>query len=256
MVRCGPFTGHRTAGLGHLDLSAAGQNLLAAAGTYTYNGPWAWRTWFRQSSAHNTVTVDGHGQALSHRSFRFLVTPREMRGTLQPLGDAVRIDVSHRSFRFLDGGLRHRRIVHAVHGRFYLVIDLLDGRGRHEFAQHWHFEPGPLELDDRGAAARPLGPDRRFVVIPMARPGLNWSLIEGSTDPIQGWRSPSFGRKEPAPCLTYCWSDACPTRMVTLLAVASAGDAPSLTAVEGGSGRPATVLRVEVGGAEYLIECS
>jgi hypothetical protein len=44
--------------------------------------------------------------------------------------------------------------------------------------------------------------------------------------------------------------------MVTLLAVASAGDAPSLTAVEGGSGRPATVLRVEVGGAEYLIECS
>lgn len=252
LVHCGPFTGHRMGHLGHLELSVQGQNVLGGTGTYTYNGPWEWRTYFRQSSAHNTVTVDGHGQALSHRSFRFLFEPRDIRGGIEPSGDAERIDVSHRSFRFL-GGIRHRRIVHFRHGGFYLVIDLLTGKGEHYFSQHWHFECGPIDVDDRGRATLALASGRRFVVVPLARPDLSWSLVEGSTDPIQGWRSRRFGRREPAPCLTYQWRDACPSVMATLLAVASTGDEPALAADAPTGGKAQQAFRVTVAGDEHRV---
>ena len=201
-------------------------------GTYTYNGDWNWRTYFRSSRARNTVTVDGHSQALAHRSFRFLFHPDRMESGARLSDGIVVMDCRHRSYRFL-GGIVHRRRVVIVPGRFLLVVDVLEGRGRHAFGQHWHFDPAvDVSVGEDGVArAVPRGGEGVWFV-PLAREGLVADLVSGRENPIQGWTSRGFGRKIAAPCLTYAWQDALPTvqAMAVVADRMAGGTAPAVRA--------------------------
>ena len=217
LLKCAPFTGHCEADLGHVDLSIGGKPVLVDAGTYTYNGPWEWRTYFRGTSAHNTVSVDGRSQALAHRSFRFLFHPDRMESGARLSDGIVVMDCRHRSYRFL-GGIVHRRRVVIVPGRFMLVVDVLEGRGRHAFGQHWHFDPAvDVSVGEDGVArAVPRGGEGVWF-IPLARVGLVADLVSGRENPIQGWTTRGFGTRLPAPCVTYRWRDEMPTAQATAI---------------------------------------
>jgi hypothetical protein len=65
---CGP---HGQANCGHahsdalaFELAANGRTLLVDPGTYTYTGSAELRDWFRDSSAHNTLTIDGRSASI------------------------------------------------------------------------------------------------------------------------------------------------------------------------------------------------
>jgi hypothetical protein len=226
MLKCAPFTGHCEADLGHVDLAVGGRNLLVDGGTWTYNGPWEWRTYFRSTRAHNTVSVDGKSQALAHRSFRFLFHPDQIASCACPAGDAYLVDCEHRSYRFL-GGIRHRRIVIIVAARYWVVVDCLSGRAgeEHEFGQHWHFDPAAdvsLQPDTLTIRAVPPGGEPVWFV-PASGHGLTAELVVGQEHPIQGWTSRGFGTRLPAPCVTYRWRGRLPS--VQAVAVVRAEDA-------------------------------
>jgi len=199
-IKNGPFESHTHADLLNVELSAFGRPLLVDPGTYTYNGPWAWRTYFRSTKAHNTVMVDGEGQALAHRVFRWLFPPtgRTLAWHTSPSSPIDYYEGDHNGFRRLSGRPVHRRALWAVRGEYWLVLDTLLGKGRHDLELRLHFDPSldVVEQDGQFVATGRGGVGAR--VIACSPTSLNTRIVRGQEDPIEGWHSPGYGRKMPS----------------------------------------------------------
>ena len=77
MLDCGPLGYLGIAAHGHADalaltLSVAGEQCLVDPGTYSYWQEPKWRDYFRGTSAHNTVRIDGLDQSVSGGRFMWL----------------------------------------------------------------------------------------------------------------------------------------------------------------------------------------
>ncbi len=239
VVRNGPFDSHTHADLLNVELAAFGQPILVDPGTYTYNGPWAWRTYFRSGRAHNALLVDGQTQTCAHRLFRWLFPPTGR--TLAWHSDET-IDYyegEHDGFRRLPGRPVHRRVVLSVRGEYWLVLDGLLGTGSHDVELRLNFAPNiDVAVEDRCLVV--AGPnDVGTTVATWSQTPLTVETARGQEDPIAGWFSPGYGRKTPATTVRLTTSGSLPTwiawvvepyrhtRPKTVLGLAEAPDAES-----------------------------
>ncbi|MBU0638638.1 MAG: heparinase II/III family protein [Planctomycetes bacterium] len=197
--------------------SAGGKDWLVDRGTFTYNGEWLWRTYFRGSRAHNVVVVDGLGQALAHRAFRWLKAPRQQMykyHATEHFGYAA----GATEFRHLSPSLRHARSVLVVPGRYVLVLDALASARPHGYELLWHVAPGhTVRLADDGAAYTLDDEGANLWIHAAGTSDLHPVVVSGATDPPQGWHSRTYGHKEPAPTLVYRTDAVGPLFLATLL---------------------------------------
>ena len=208
-------------GHGHLDtlslvLWAGGQPLLVDPGTFTYTGDLEWRRAFRGTAAHNTLRVDGAEQAE-------MTGPWTLDNRCQPTlhrwlveDERVLFDGSHSGFERLPGRPRHRRQILLVRGRGWLIVDLIEGRGRHVIERFWHFAPGELVLGTNEA---------RFggtsLVWP-SDPTLESHIVIGDPNSRLGWISPRYGQRQPAPVLVQRIEADLPLRLPLAIGVTPA----------------------------------
>jgi hypothetical protein len=108
----------------------------------------------------------------------------------------------------------HRRQVYFDKKRsFYIVRDLLTGRGRHTFDLYFHFAPLPVDVwpDADSLAVRTLCPDgANLTLVPLKADGLSVRVFED-------WVSPSYGRKLAAPVACFSKEESVPTEFITVL---------------------------------------
>lgn len=141
----GPF-GFGGAGHSHADsLSFTLENrdgsILVDPGTYSYIGDPEERKWFRGTSAHNTVSIDGQDQALASTPFRWGMKPqvRLVDWGHNPtaawlLAECAYIDFRHTRKLLLRGGT-------------LLILDEITGPpGQHSVWQWWHWGTHRLPL--------------------------------------------------------------------------------------------------------------
>jgi hypothetical protein len=100
--------------------------------------------------------------------------------------------------------VRHTRALMYVRGAFWIVVDRIETDRPREIAALWHFHPDcTVELDGREAATTDPGAgDLR--IVPLG--GMDWrvALVSGRETPdIQGWYSPHYNLKAPAPTAVY-----------------------------------------------------
>lgn len=139
----GAFTG----GHGHADalsvqLALDGQDWVVDAGTYGYNRDAAQRDYFRGTAAHNTLQVDGLSQADPAGPFSWRSLPN-VQTELWEMGESFDLFAgSHSGYFRLPQPVVHRRWVFGLKSRFWLVLDLAIGEGRHQLELFWHFAPG------------------------------------------------------------------------------------------------------------------
>src|SRR5437899_1125149 len=78
-----------------------------------------------------------------------------------------------------------------------------------------------------------------LLIRPFATVPLTQEIHEGAVSPIQGWASPGFGLRQPAPAVTYSASTRLPLRILTLLlpTVDPAGVPPAVALLLDGAGR-------------------
>lgn len=198
--------GAGTAGHSHSDtlsmvVRAGEEEILIDPGTYTYVGDARWRNWFRGSSAHNTIRVNGRDQAIPVNAFRWAEPPevKVLAWEITPEQD------------YFDGvcrycGFEHRRrVVFLKESLVMLVLDDVQGPpGEHLVEQFWHFALPPQKVTDR-----------RYRIGRQSR--IWFSVAEGGqVDVAEGgehdWRSHALGQKEPAPVLRVHDTCALPVR--------------------------------------------
>ncbi len=112
----GPLGYNRIAAHGHADLlaltvSIAGRAFLVDSGTYCYNTAPDLRRYFRSTTAHNTLMVDGQSQSVYGGSFLWLRDADAKVERLELGEDVDRVVASHNGYRRLHCPARHRRAV-------------------------------------------------------------------------------------------------------------------------------------------------
>jgi len=218
----GPLGCHVSGGHGHADLlgiqcAVFGEPYLVDTGTYGYTGDARWRDYFRGSFAHCTLTVDGLSQAITAGPFKWHQRPsaRLRRWVSNEAFDLA--DADHDAYRCLPDPVTHRRRVFFAKPRYWMVVDELDGRVEHGIELRFQLAPMEVKLDSHDWALTRTAGGFKCLIAVFATAPLKAELAEGRLDPIQGWISPDYGRREPAPMLTYSAVTRLPLRIVTLL---------------------------------------
>jgi len=249
IVDIGPLGCPVSSGHGHADLlsiqcSIFGEPCLVDAGNYCYTTESEWRDFFRGSAAHNTVTIDGHSQSEPAGPFGWRRRPRVRLREWHSTPELDFVDADHNAFGVGGDTLVHRRRVLFVKPRYWIVVDDLIGTSRHQVNLTFQFAPMQVTLGpNRWARAQTPG-GRALWVGPFTSAALRTTLKSGEMHPIRGWIATDYGRRQPAPMLTYSSNAALPWRVLTLLLPDGEGLAspPAVRVIYDNQGLPSGLL--------------
>jgi hypothetical protein len=188
---------------GHADalsftLSAGGREMLIDPGTYSYHCPMPWREYFRGTSAHNTIRIDGEEQSVSGGRFLWLrhANARVVEWTLN--GNSDRLIATHDGYtRLRDPVQCSREWVFSRATRLLSVIDLISCKRNHAFEMFWHF---CTDCEVSINANRALARNGNVSLVLEWPNGLVGRLARGESEPPLGWSSLSYDIKRP--CFT------------------------------------------------------
>jgi hypothetical protein len=208
----GPGYAHGHADALSVILRTGDEEVLIDPGTFAYSGEPEWRTYFRGTSAHNTVTVDGLDQAVQETAFQWS-SPYDARlvaSKTLPDGSTVLIAV-HDGYRKRTGVLHWRGIFHRRPG-LWVVVDESTGTGNHMLELNWHFGCRTHQEEDGYL----LSGER--VRLHLRAEGGTSRILRGSQDPVAGWRSGFYGSKDPIDTLRVTYRGPLPHLFVTTVA--------------------------------------
>jgi hypothetical protein len=218
----GPLGCPVSAGHGHADLlsiqcAVAGKACLVDAGNYCYTSESRWRDYFRSTAAHNTVMIDGQGQADPAGPFGWRVRPHVLLREWRSNPELDYLDAEHDAYGHLDDPVVHRRRLLFVKPRYWIVVDDLVGAATHQVDLVFQFAPIFVTLGPEPWARARTPSGSVLWVAPFGSVPLRATLRSGDGEPIRGWIAPDYGQREPAPALLYTTTTALPMRILTLL---------------------------------------
>jgi Heparinase II/III-like protein/Heparinase II/III N-terminus len=120
-------------------LKRRGATVLTDAGTYVYHTEDRWRRFFRGTSAHNTVGVDGRDQAEYAGPFLWSTHADASLEVVLDEPGLFETRGRHFGYRRLPDPVDHERMVSYRQGLGYSVIDRLEGHAPHVFELYWNF---------------------------------------------------------------------------------------------------------------------
>lgn len=201
VVDAGPLGYLSIAAHGHADalslvLSVGGVPFLIDPGTYAYHTQKKWRDYFRGTSAHNTVRVDGQDQSVIGGNFLWLQKAEAQCECWETNATRDRFVGSHDGYRRLADKLVHRReIVFDKVARQVTVVDTLECKARHMIELFWHFAPS-CEVHFEGETVHAAAAGHHLSMVFSGHP-CSASLVCGDDDLPLGWHSQSFDEREP-----------------------------------------------------------
>lgn len=204
----GPLGYQRIAAHGHADalaftLSAGGLEFMIDPGTYAYHTQGAWRRYFRGTSAHNTLRVDGEDQSQPGGNFMWL---RKAVAGCSHWHASPEMDVFegwHDGYQRLDDPVLHKRRINLDKlARRVVIEDMLQMAGAHDIELFFHCsESCRVDVVPGGYAL--TRQNRTIVLLPPQRQGSVSDIYCGSDAPISGWISRRFDEKQPAPTISW-----------------------------------------------------
>ena len=211
---------------GHADalsftLSVGGIEMLVDPGTYAYHTEGDWRAYFRGTSAHNTLRVDGTDQSRPGGNFMWLRKARAACSAWRSDAQEDVLEGAHDGYRALrDPVIHQRRITLDKQARRVVVEDRVEMAAGHEVELFFHAHEdcavreiwGGVELERGGVCVR--------IALPPGIPA-ELQVLRGSVSPIAGWVSRRFDRKVPSPTVVWKARLAKTTVLRTLLEIES-----------------------------------
>ena len=184
--KCGPAgEWHNQIDNGTFELYAYGRNLMVDSGCYLYGSSspdeQRWRTWFRSTKAHQTLTLDNRDADREPTHVLWCETD-----------NLTALAVENQSYR----GLNHRRTMLFVDNRYFLCHDEAIGTDAGDVRAHFQFAQGEFELNGSTAQTRfPTGANLLVKTFPQGR--------AIATEREEGWISFEINVKEIRPAWSW-----------------------------------------------------
>ncbi len=243
MFDCGPLGdgGHGHYDLLNVEIAGGGRPLIVDPGRYTYDeGMPNWRQWFKGTTAHNTVCVDGLDQTPYRRGKpkKQIAQGRFVRRLSAPGLDVLCGEVVSPVYEAV-----HKREIVFVADEYWLIADRLHGQYPHHYNLRYHLTP---EAWNRTIIT--VGADNTVV----RAPGVALVFPQGVAVSLEpGWVSLTYGEKLPAPIVSVVSEGKANTEFLTLIIPLNEGEpVPSLhlvTPLESSSARVVEVTGVGPG---------
>ncbi len=205
------------------ELYAFGHPLLVESGTFTYVNN-RWRRFFRSSFAHNTIVVDGKSQMRYRLQREWVNDPPVKLPNAWVTNDKLDYIASSYDRGYgnikedVEEGIVHKRHLLFVKPDYWILWDVVRGVSRHDVRQFFHF-PADAEIEiDGGNVLRVAYGGRLSLVQTILSPlGCEVNIHSGEETPIQGWVSPKYGVKQPAPAVEVVSDGNLPAVFVEVL---------------------------------------
>jgi hypothetical protein len=216
-----PSGGHGHADALSITMFSNGHDFIIDPGTSVYNAAPNWRKFFRSTSAHNTVVVDGMSQSKPGHTFAWKTKANVRLRQQIALSELDYVDAEHDGFTAATG-ITHRRRLVFVRPNYWILLDDLCGRGEHDISFLYHFAAE--------AKLAILGDEKRGDVdcrASIGAAGLQLMMygsdatraeaVCGEKSPIQGWASLRYGDRHPSPVLKASMTGPAPVSMMSFL---------------------------------------
>lgn len=205
---CGPLGFESIAAHGHADslsftLDAYGKEFLIDPGTYTYIADDPFRNYFRSTSAHNTVVIDGQDQSEIAGPFIWKHKARSFIKNFEDNGDIVRVTGWHDGYEALDDPVVHERSLSLSKEKGSLLVeDIFRCDGSHEVTLNFHFSRSCsiTRTSERNYQINNGNKSIELCVDGM----LTDTLILGDNDTLSGWSSDKYDQKFSIYTLSCC----------------------------------------------------
>jgi len=183
VLKCGPDGGgHSQPDNGTFTLSAGGRTLMPDAGSYIYSGNPEGRRWFRQTSIHQTLTLDGKNTKYAPKLLKW-----------QP-GETLDVLVVENAGY---DSLTHRRSVFFVDKKYFVIVDEAIGTAIGDVDIHFQLAPGQAIFSQDQLSVRSDFKEGWNVMV-RTNPQKGLELTEE-----EGWVSFVYTKKEPRPAFRY-----------------------------------------------------
>lgn len=234
LVDCGEV-GAMSGAHGHADalsIEAAvlGKTTLIDPGTFSYHESREMRDLFRETAAHNTITIDdvSSSQPGGVFSWRERATTTWHSAICEPRFDYFSGSVN--GFSSIDGGAVHKREILFLRGDYMIIRDEVEARGNHAYELNFHYNVGI----SAGTSADSLSAGNGEHRVCVFADGGRWQQNES-------WVSSEYGRKTNAPLLRYITAGHGKQEFFTFILSTGRG------------GANASVQEVEIGGGRAFI---
>ena len=191
----------RSAAHGHADalsfvLAVNGEDILIDPAIYTYNGEQEWESYFRCTSAHNTIKIDGIDQSNYHGSMTWsnVFTAKCNQFISNQFVDYA--EAEHDGY-VSQLGITHKRRTLFRKPHYWIIQDFIEGSGSHKLESFLHFSPEMTitEINNQIIAQDNQGRGVNFFLYP----DNNIKIKSNGTNPDEGWSSKGYGEKIHAP---------------------------------------------------------
>ena len=214
---CGVSGGHGHADLLSIQCSVYGENYLVDAGTCCYTATGDWRNYFRGTSAHSTVMIDGLNQAQPSGPFSWHSRPQAKLLSSRSTLAFNYADACHDAWKDLEDPVTHRRRVLFVQPDYWVIVDDLSGKTRHRVDLRYQFAPLHVSKENSNWIRARGRLQHGLLIRSFSTAELDCKIKAGALNPLQGWISPNYGHRMSAPVLNYSTSALLPLRIVTIL---------------------------------------
>ena len=193
---------------GHADalaftLSAGGREFLVDPGTYAYHTQAAWRRYFRGTSAHNTVRIDGEDQSVQGGSFLWLAKANARCSLWLSSADKDCFEGWHDGYRRLPDPVKHRRLIELdKRARRIVVEDTLEMAEDHQAELFFHCHELSEVVPAKGGFVVRRGDASLRITLPDTPQG-EAQVLRGSLAPMSGWISRAFDCRQPASTIAW-----------------------------------------------------
>ena len=209
-LHCSPpaISGHDQPDNGTFELYAYGRWLMPDTGFYTYGHDAEGRAWHRQTSVHQTLTLNGEDTSDLGRHLLWVSEG----------SDSDVLVVENGAYE----GLVHRRSVWFVDRRFFVFLDEAIGDLSGQLNLHFQFAPGDVSFDPENRRAFTLFEDANVLV--QAADNCSVSMVEE-----EGWFAWAYGHRMPRSAFRYGFRQEAPAACLTVVAPYHGTKAPHVS---------------------------
>jgi len=228
--------GALSGGHGHADAlsivaSINGQPLLIDSGTYTYHESSELRDYFRSTSAHNTLEIDGLSSSEPGSAFAWRTRANATIDRWISIGRFDYFEGSHDGYRRLASPATHTRSILFLKGDYWIIRDVVETDGEHAYSLNFHFHPSVATMI--GEPATWIGGDGYRI---------HTFGDNGTWEQKESWVSTNHGNRVNAPLMRFVSHGLGKQEFWTFILPADEHNEPEVTEVDSPTGR-AFVIR-------------